>query len=634
MRTLRVQGLNRGMKLFPAADKSDAPLVLENIDPAANSNLVTRMGVTSVGYTIPGGEVHSIAVRRGSAANRYLVSGAGGLYRDGATGIATGFGANEFVQTANVANNIWFMNRNKAVRDDGATTRDWLPATPASALTAALQTRVLKSIADFATDNTWQLIDATGTPGASAAITYAAESPGTVVRHAIPGATRFETVLTGITRDLSLESEQRAADILRISIRVDAPDLLTSIELFLGAGFVDPEDNFYSVVIPASIFTASPGQWVALEIRRGAPDGDPIDPPLYFKRNGTATSQSWTTISSLYIVTTVTAATEVAFGQWEIFGGVSGPLKGDYEYFYTHVDDAEGETNPSPVRAIAVANQPVLLTLPAAPAGVAKRHIYRGGGTQSGKFRVHTLFAGTNTVTDTTPEDIAIRLGRVMEEDHDPAPMGRGVAFGEGRLCVFSPESQRNAATVSKAGPGYSYFPATNQLLIGDDDEDILAAHFRGDSWVFWKERSIHRVDGSWPGRQIKTSARHGILGVNAVCEAGGESGGLFFYASDDGIYSFNMDFGRKLSQDLDPLFRGQSVDLGNISIPPLNTDPAARSRCVLAWCRDRLIFAYPSGGDSQPTGALVYHLPSERWSFMRLADGRHIRSMFFEGTG
>lgn len=628
MRTLRLKALGAGMVLQRPADRpaeAGGAALAQNVS-VDHVNIASRRGMSALPYSF-GGPVKAIMNRRGAATNRYYQI-AGGLHRDGGGApIATGFDADEPIQSANIGNYAWFINPGAAKRDDGATVRDWLPPVPAAALTLALQARVQKTVVAFATEQTWEKYDATGASAPSATITFPTGDPGIVMQFACAADERFAGVLTlGAVRDLTLEGGERDEDVVQISIRATEPERVEWIDIQIGAGFVDPDDNFYGVRIPGSLLGSSP-DWAAIQIHRRADPGL-SNPPLAFVRQGSTPSRSWATIGSVNIVVKAAAGAggvDVQFGDFIIFGGASAPLDGTYQYFRTYEDDSGSESNPSPVATISTIRQPVQVTRPAVPpAGVVKEHIYRGGGQQGEIYRVWTFQDASLVFVDQVGEDVAENGGKILVDNNEAAPSSsRGVVAGDNRLVVFG-GSRKNRAIASRAGH-YGSFPSANEILVGPDDEEILAARYLQGSWKWIKEGSVWRTDGEWPGRTVRVLQR-GAVGPAAIAE-GAE--GSDFIVSDDGIYRVGLDGATKISWAIDPIFRGDGVDIGVATLAAMNPD--ARRTCLLAWWRDRLLFAYPEGAATSPTVMLVYHIPSERWAYYRLPEPP--TALFYEGT-
>lgn len=481
----------------------------------------------------------------------------------------------------------------------------------------------------------------------------------------------------------TIDGKIRESDRLRFHLLALDPDAIVSLSLSVDVANGDFTTDYYTVDIPQSKIAQSRKTWIPIEVVRHAGSSRQLlaDDPEYiriqqtinslrehigsgegdygdeyelsrledelavvservlaesagFRRIGNDTSKSWANTKALRITVRVTRPTYIWFDEWTIFGGISGSFEGDVYYRVTYDTDAAHESNPGPLSTMLhVSRQGVALTaIPTSgDSQVTRRHIYRGGGTLGGFYRVHTLADNVTTTWTDNVDDDAATDGILLSLDHDPPPAARGLAgpfFG--RLVAFNTDAFPNRFWWSHINRP-QHFPATSWNDVGERNAGIVAVTQHGRILVFYKTDSIHILAGDpdTNGQLEEADMTVGTLGRQAVANAGD----VDYLAGPDGIYEFNMNRARLISQAIDPIFRGEAVTIGpGVAIQPISSDPTARSRTVVTYARGFVRVSYAQTGASYPNRELIYHVESGQWAQnnYNLTDGGW-RSMLYD---
>lgn len=352
------------------------------------------------------------------------------------------------------------------------------------------------------------------------------------------------------------------------------------------------------------------------------------------------TQFDWSAVTKVQFEVTTSDAMDLHLDLAQMVGGGTRALEGELTYFITFDNDDGHESNPSPgSEAVVVNKQDVTLTaVPVSTdAQCVKRHIYRIGGSLQFPLRVGTIYDNvTTTFVDRLPDDRAQDSNLRIPEDRDLAPPASGVVGPYfGRLIAYSSDEFPARMWWTPVGQP-AYFPGAddpadgNWQDAGDSLEQIYAVTNHRRLLIVYKERSIWRFEGD-PDRSdpVETNANVGAVGRKAVCRAGS----VDYFVGPEGIYRFNGDYEERISVKIDPIFKGDRVELGDFTAQPWAFD--ARSSCVLSFANGRLYFSYPEDGNTRPTATLVYDVESQRWTRLSLAVAlgeTAFTSLYYEG--
>ena len=203
-----------------------------------------------------------------------------------------------------------------------------------------------------------------------------------------------------------------------------------------------------------------------------------------------------------------------------------------------------------------------------------------------------------------------------------------------GRIIAFSTTANTNRWFWTPINKPW-YFPLGNSNDIGSTESEILAVTVHKRMLVFYTQDAIWRLQGdpATRGEQAETNATIGILGPNAVADAGE----VDYIAGPDGIYLFDLDQAHKVSKKLDPLFKRESVVIDGDTIAALSADDDARARTVLMYADHLLYVSYAEQGRQYPNITLVLDTESGNWARWKLASGigstTGFRSLLFDSN-
>lgn len=302
-----------------------------------------------------------------------------------------------------------------------------------------------------------------------------------------------------------------------------------------------------------------------------------------------------------------------------------GGLPDEALYYYTTWQYGPlGESNPSPVATItpAVAGSIVRISVSTTiPAGVTGWNIYRKVLGTPYRLNEGTIAIARIYVDDygdevhTHSDTQMLQLGIIMESDHDAAPAARVIAdqVYNGRIVVASSAAHPNRIWFTPALQPSFFRGSANEndgdwVDCGTDAGDaVLAIVCKPGMAVIYRQRSIWRNVGDFGatngGRMEVVVPDIGTVGVRGVIST---SLGDYFIGPD-GVYRFNNDWAQKVSQKVEPVFRGQAQE----NLPTLGTD--YRTQCAIGHRNGRLWVSYPNSSGTQ-IHSLIYHIESQRW--------------------
>lgn len=580
-----------GLNLLAAGDdiQTGEAIVAQNWRTDQAGMLRSRKGHTLV-RTL-NGYVHTIqTVQRVSGNVRYY--GADDkLYREGVQ-IDTGFDSNP-LGVVSFQNRLWAMNPNKQKKDDGANYWNWTPAAPVAAPTASI-------------------------PAGTGLIGITTNAPTTGVLNY-----QYTYYAVGVISGTGAQTSP-------------SPGATT-------VNFIPPIGNS-SVTLAAPTFADAAidhwniyRQWNAAVALNGAPgnrayllNASPLAIASTFTDDGTAGSdETFIETRNLYIT-----IGSVAYG-------------GNYNYYVTGVTALGEESNPSPLLNVTTSATGVTITRPAiTDPQITQWNLYRSGGNNDlPAYLVNATPIALATTTfldrgaddtaiggiDTTDEGLLTR-GFLMRTDRTPAPAAKGVVGPYfGKLLAFNSGTHPNRVWWTPSDEPY-VFPGAdseidgNWVDVGEAGEPIVAiAVFP--RWVaIQKGQTVYRMVGDpddWNTDIERTNAEVGLIGARAWAIAGS----TVFLQAQEGVYAFNGDQpAGKISPQLDPIFKGDSITTFGVGLASINT--SARTKNCMAYQNGRLYFSYADGANSSPNITAVWE--GGRW----VTDTRGWTALYYEGQG
>ena len=474
-----------------------------------------------------------------------------------------------------------------------------------------------------------------------------------------PGSWRADLA---VSEDLGIGGGQNASDQFRLWIHASDPTAINQITVALDVNTGDFSLDYYSAVIPGTALTQSAASWTQVTMLRALdangllnsnPDylsivqqinanGDPsgllnqalvqlsaaiLANALFFSRTGSTPGKDWGTVTAVRITIDVSAAVDVNLDAFDVIGSADAGvvLVGDYQYYITF-DTADGhESNPSPPSVTVTLNMQgaELTDVPVSPdPQVTARNIYREGGSLDGPLRVGTLPDNVTTVyADVVGDQAAQAEDTPMTVDNQPPPPALGVIAHLGRLVAFNTIANPDRYFWTPTAQPWK-FPGSDDNFegnwedTGQDGDGVLGATSHGQLLVMYKGGSIWRLYGN-PDQADPwaVDSTVGINGPRSYCNAG-----LYdYFRGGDGIFLFNLDYKQRISQKIDPIFKGDFAILSynadgsaDITVPPENPDFLAAS--CMEVINGRLYFSYVSGSGPTPDTTLALDLEQGRW--------------------
>ncbi len=241
-------------------------------------------------------------------------------------------------------------------------------------------------------------------------------------------------------------------------------------------------------------------------------------------------------------------------------------MVGTYYYYATFVNSAGLETNPGPVSQ-AVTPTVGAVQLSAIPVSsdsdVVKRRIYREGGELGSAYQVVELEDNTTTTYLDRQTDLALEeLGILMPTTNDPPPAG----VATDNVGVVGPYFNQLLAWKNNklywSQDGVPLFPGSedgeptgNWVNVGESDEKIQTITLHARLAAIYKERTVWRLLGDVvTGTLEQTAATCGALSKTSVAVAGSAD----LMLSKDGLYLFNLDSAALQSERISPVFVGK----------------------------------------------------------------------------
>ena len=304
-------------------------------------------------------------------------------------------------------------------------------------------------------------------------------------------------------------------------------------------------------------------------------------------------------------------------------------LVGTYNYYETFVNSAGLETNPGPISADVTPTNGIvdLSSIALAPAGadVVKRRIYREGGTLGNAYQVVELEDNTTTTFVDTAPDLTLEENDIpMPTTNDPPPTGTAAdSMGfVGPYFNYLLAWKNDKLLWSQDGiplfPGSEDGSATgNWAPVGLPDDKIQCITLHSQVAAIYKQRTVWTIYGDVvSGELVQTGATCGIVGKNAVANCGTYDLAL----CPDGVYRFDMYQIHGVSDKISPVLMGQRwLDPGFSDIVTGERGQdlfGTPENPFIAFLNGTAILGNggSSSGDIQGA-AFLYHPASERWA-------------------
>lgn len=399
--------------------------------------------------------------------------------------------------------------------------------------------------------------------------------------------------------------------------------------------------------------------WDAIEARQGADRAQTVSGPggadqyhelgvlgvpvrrSDFQRMGETPNRDWSTVTGIVCLIKTAANSgpgpvAVRLGRFYLHGGEA-PDTGEpgaqpYDYRVTHYDPRTGaESNPSPTMADATFVDALRRSVVVTPAaafgdGAVRQRVYRRGGSNIADWN----FLGVNAAdggsfTDTISDDDAGAAGTVNLDHYQPVPTVDDTGttiLAQPVPVIFGPANGLLFALGDPYRPGHLYWcipdqpdhwPAESNLEVCPPSEELMAGLMAGaQPFCFSRERlyAIYpNLSGDTEVSVTTTACRRGIVGRQAYAVG---LGGIFGVASD-GVFVTGGGAEEIISQDIQPLFRGQTVN----GYPPIDFAFPQVIRLSIAADVLRLLYQATDGNRYVAKCLLLYN---RQWLIDRFA--------------
>lgn len=294
--------------------------------------------------------------------------------------------------------------------------------------------------------------------------------------------------------------------------------------------------------------------------------------------------------------------------------GAAGTLAGPYTVSFTYVrkdgSTIAHESNPSPTSAaLTVTNQQISVTgMTASTDGqVTHKRVYRtvaGGSTRLFDQEI------TNATTTATLSIADTALGSAVETNNNVPP-----------ASFWATRHQEHVFFLDPANPSYLWWskrfrpesvPTVNFLDIGSTADPLNGMVSLVGVLGLFTAKTKYRVLGNDTSGFVHQEAlsSRGTPAPQAALVT--EKGCLF--PARDGLFRTNfLQEDEELSGLIAPIFEGLTVN----DYLPINWDAA--NTMALAYWKQRLYFAYPSGGQGSPDMVAVYSFHTQSWYFYQM---------------
>lgn len=368
-------------------------------------------------------------------------------------------------------------------------------------------------------------------------------------------------------------------------------------------------------------------------------------PPSTYPPSEAMLRVNWSNMTEVGVTFKTNTGCNVGLDLAEIAGTVGENSSGAITYFISN-ENTDGEDGPPgpPSNPVIAGTQTITLDdIPVSPdSNTAARRIWRVGGGLSSPLLVGRLVGNTSTGpwVDTTTNRKAQADNIAMPATRGAPPKAKGVVGPYfGKLLAFNTEFHPARYFWTPAGQPWTFTGADDDFLgdwedAGGDDDELLQVTLHKTAAFLYKRRSIWRLVGDPASADpIQTNSAVSALGENAIVNAGA----VDYFVGWEGVYRFNGDYEEKVSAAIDPIFKGQFVELADGEVlRPISYDHADKVCIAIIGDRLRVSYVEQGGGTQTPNVVAVMHIPTGRWSMERYNNlaAPAFSVMTYEGPG
>ena len=388
-------------------------------------------------------------------------------------------------------------------------------------------------------------------------------------------------------------------DLFRIRLRAKVWSKIAGVSFEVDVNTGDFKTDFYKARMPLKEIIGGKKETMTFYLRKR-----PLEPDEaadnknqwgFFERIGQTTDKDWRSVVALRVKVEFTEATRFWFSNWEMVGNEDNTLEGDdFGVYYTYTTKAGHESNPSPKSKLITVNHGsinVTKLVASTDEQVIGCNVYLTGGTLGAVYRVNG--AGKFAAKPTTDDSDVVPFGDYtitqsandltdfniqLEDDHDDPPEADGIAgpyFGrilawKGSRLYWTHQNKPYAFS-NPDGPDGDWTD------LGEDGGKIMHISIRPDqAWIYTEHDMFLLVGdpGADNGSSIhSTGLRMGTPARNGVAQAGPAD---IAYLGTGVYITDTSGTARKISEELEPIFKGIATDLWDGSqVQPIN-DPTS----------------------------------------------------------
>ena len=356
-----------------------------------------------------------------------------------------------------------------------------------------------------------------------------------------------------------------------------------------GSGAVRADNTFLAAFDPADAQSLEASTSAAETVPFGV-----VGNPLHrgdWQRYGSTTGRDWSTVTGLvlYVHAVYTGLIPAEFpvtvtmDQWALKGqggsDSSDAAAASYDWRYTHYDPRTGaESNPCPIMATTAfldsLTQVFTLTPTASGLGGVIQRFYRRGGTLTSDW----FFLGANKADggvfiDLLPDADLVDAGTVAINHYQPVPSVDGsgntllaqpvpVLIGpiNGMLLALGDPNQPGTVYASLPDAPDHWDPTVTTEVCPPSEQLMNGCCYGSQAYVFSRE-ALYAVYTNLGGAvgltSLPTQCKRGLAGRWAMALGYG----LIWFTARDGVYSTNGGGQTLISQEIQSLFLGQTVN-------------------------------------------------------------------------
>ena len=422
---------------------------------------------------------------------------------------------------------------------------------------------------------------------------------------------------------LNLYDGQDIDDVFKIKVAAKKWSNVAGVTFEVDVGDGSFTNDYYRVRMPLNMIKAARKEIITFYLRKRIKEVDVAADDKFrygaFERVGSATDKDWRSVVKLRVKVEFTLATRFWFVAWDMIGDEDNTLEGDdYKVYYTYTTEDGHESNPSPPSDAIVVNHAsieVSEMKESADPQVTGKNVYLTGGTLGAVYRVNGAKEAADGEDDPGPvmgatytiiasADDLTNFDVVLEDDHDDPPDADGDAGPYyGRILAWKGSRfywshlDKPYAFANPDGPDGDWADVDENA--GDIKWISIRPH---EAWLYGENEIFILVGdpADAAGEVHPSGIAMGTPSRTGVAKAGGVDVAYL----GQGIYLVDGSSIRKISQQIDPIFKGRAVTLWDGT----SVQPVGNPSSVAVGYDDGIVWV------SYDAGTVRCELATQRW--------------------